>query len=190
MKQNRIILNALILFAITIIAGGLLGFVYEVTKEPIAHQLALAEFAALEEVAGDVDTFEEIEEIFEDEEGPVLIQQITQSIKDGEVIGYNFVVTTSRAYDGTMTVAVGIGIDGMTNGISIINHTETPGLGSRITDEDFKNQFKDREALEFAIDSGDNPVDSISSATVSTNAVIGAVNRAVDYYHEHLKEAQ
>ena len=58
MKKNTILKDALILTVITLIAGGLLGLVYEVTKKPIANQQEKAKQEAYKAVFEDADSFE------------------------------------------------------------------------------------------------------------------------------------
>ena len=58
--MNRILKNTLILTAITVVSGLLLGFVYELTKEPIARQEELAKTEAYAEVFPDADSFREL----------------------------------------------------------------------------------------------------------------------------------
>ena len=56
--MNKIVKDALILFAITLVAGVLLGFVYDITKDPIAAQNEKAKQEAYKEVMADADSFE------------------------------------------------------------------------------------------------------------------------------------
>ena len=58
MKKNTIIKDTLILTLITLVAGGLLGMVYEVTKEPIAQQAEKEKQEAYKAVFEDADSFE------------------------------------------------------------------------------------------------------------------------------------
>ena len=56
--KNTIIKDTIILTLITLIAGGILGLVYEITKDPIAKQQELAKQEAYKAVFEDADTFE------------------------------------------------------------------------------------------------------------------------------------
>ena len=58
---KSMIKNAFILFAITLVAGILLGLVYQVTKDPIAYQAKLAQDKANQSVFAEAATFDEIE---------------------------------------------------------------------------------------------------------------------------------
>ena len=57
-EKKSMIKDALILFVITLAAGLLLGFVYDVTKAPIAEQKAKAKAAACKEVFAEAEVFE------------------------------------------------------------------------------------------------------------------------------------
>ncbi len=57
-EKKSMIKDALILFAITLAAGLLLGFVYDVTKEPIAEQKAKAKAEACKNVFAEAESFE------------------------------------------------------------------------------------------------------------------------------------
>ena len=59
--------DAGILFAITLVAGLLLGCVYQITKEPIARQEALAQENACREVFSDAESFEAVTDFTEEE---------------------------------------------------------------------------------------------------------------------------
>ena len=61
--MNKIVKNAFILTAITVIAGLLLGVVYEVTKEPIANAKAKAKQEAFQAVLSDADSFETVDDL-------------------------------------------------------------------------------------------------------------------------------
>lgn len=58
--------DAGILFAITLVAGLLLGCVYQITKEPIARQEALAQENACREVFSDAESFEAVTDFTEE----------------------------------------------------------------------------------------------------------------------------
>ena len=95
-EKKSMIKDALILFAITLVAGLLLGFVYDVTKEPIAQQKAKAKAEACKNVFADADSFEPVM----GEDGPtayfvagldsnVDIDEVMQALdSSGQLMGY------------------------------------------------------------------------------------------------------
>ena len=84
-------------------------------------------------------------------------------------------------FDGAITMMVGIS-DGTVTGISVISHTETPGLGAvaaaqNAKGEAFRGQFVGQSG-ELAVD---NQIDAMSGATITSNAVVTGVNAATAY---------
>ena len=97
--------------------------------------------------------------------------------------GYAVKVAPS-GFGGAITMMVGVSADGQVLGISVISHAETPGLGavaSQNTDKGvaFRDQFVGLIAG-ITIGGGKNQVDSLSGATISTQAIVDGVNAALD----------
>lgn len=180
--------NTGILLAITVIAGLLLGVVYQVTKEPIAEQEAKAKQEACQEVFEDAVSFGMIGvetmavEGYEQES----IDEVMEA-KDasGELLGYVITVTTKEGYGGDIQFSVGVRMDGTVNGISILAISETAGLGMR-ADEVLKPQFAGKQVEKFAYTksgaTADDQIDAISGATITTNAVTNGVNAGLYYF--------
>ncbi len=70
--------------------------------------------------------------------------------------------------------------DGTIINITVLEHKETPGLGTKMTEPSFKDQFMDKNPVEYELkvkkDGG--PVDAITAATISSRAYCDAVQRA------------
>jgi electron transport complex protein RnfG len=106
----------------------------------------------------------------------------------GKTVGYAISVTSSEGYDGNITISVGISADGVVNGISFTELHETPGKGMLAADADFSGQFTDRMVTSFKLITGGaqataNSIDNISGATVTSKAVVNAVNAALDFFN-------
>ena len=180
--------NTGILLAITVIAGLLLGVVYQVTKEPIAEQEAKAKQEACQEVFADAASFGMIGvetmavEGYEQES----IDEVMEA-KDasGELLGYVITVTTKEGYGGDIQFSIGVRLDGTVNGMSILSISETAGLGMR-ADEVLKPQFAGKNVEKFVYTkngaASDNEIDAISGATITTNAVTNGVNAGLYYF--------
>lgn len=190
--MNKIVKNAIILTLITLVAGLGLGFVYEITKEPIAQAQDTAKKKAWQEVfpEASADDFEEIDvdEKAADEAvkalGVKAVVDEVCAVKGGEA-GYIVTTTDKEGYGGDIKITVGITSDGTVSGISILSITETAGLGMRATEPAFYNQYKGKQAEKFVVskDGGDGePIDALSGATITSRAVTGAVNAALGYY--------
>lgn len=197
--MNKILKNTAILTAITLVAGCLLGLVYEITKEPIAVAKENAKQEAYKAVLEDADTFAEYEE-FDAEEAEKVISEAgyTDDVTEvavaedasGETIGYVVSVTSHDGYGGDISLSVGILNDGTVKGIEMLSISETAGLGMKADEADFKNQFKDKQVEKFSYtksgEKGDDKIDALSGATITTNAVTNAVDSALVYFQNVL----
>lgn len=190
--------DAGILFIITLVAGLLLGLVYQITKEPIAIQKEMAKQEACMEVFADAVEFEELETTnpnaaswaeagFSKESVDEVMAALDNS---GNILGYVITVTTKEGYGGDIRFTIGIRQDGTVNGISILEIAETAGLGMR-AEEVLKPQFADKnvEMFEYTKSgaASENQVDAISGATITTNAVVNGVNAGLYYFQTQLK---
>lgn len=199
--MREMLKNAGILFAITLIAGLALGFINELTKEPIAYQQALKIQKACAAVFSEADSFEEIsgEElsytpeavVYAEEHGTELGTVYRAYSAQKEVLGYVINATTHDGYGGDIALMLGVKTDGTVNGISILEISETPGLGMQ-AESVLVPQFTGRAAESFTYTKtgavADNEIDAISGATVTTKAVINAVNTGLYYFQEVLQE--
>lgn len=198
--MNNIVKNTLILTSITVISGLLLGIVYDITKEPIAEAQENTKQEAFRSVLADASSFETVEDFDASEALSLLkengytsdeITEIAEGIDgSGETIGYVINVMSHEAYDGDLEVSVGIAADGTVTGIEMLSISETAGLGMKADEADFKDQFKDKKVEKFSYtksgESGDDKIDAISGATITTNAVTNAVDSALVYFQNEL----
>lgn len=199
--KNTIIKDAVILTLITLVAGGVLGLVYEITKEPIAKQQEMAKQEAYKSVFEDADSFEVCVEEGDGELAAYLAENgfEAQTINEvmeakdasGETLGYAINLTTSEGYGGDITFSMGVREDGTLNGISILTISETAGLGMNATKDEFKNQFQNKQAEAFEVTktgaAADNQINAISGATITSNAVTKGVNSGLCAF-EYVKE--
>lgn len=186
-EKKSMINDALILFAITLVAGLLLGFVYDVTKEPIAQQKAKAKAEACKNVFAAAETFEPMLS----EDGPtayfmagkdsnVDIDEVMQALdSSGQLMGYVITVTDHEGYGGDIQFSMGVTLDGTLNGISLLSISETAGLGMKAGDV-LVPQFANKKVESFTYtksgSTSDSEIDAISGATITTNAIVNGVN--------------
>ena len=195
---KSMIKNALILFAITLVAGVLLGLVYQITKDPIAYQDKLAQDKANQSVFATAKTFEDVEldqaaaEMVSSERGGVTIESVKKAVDEsGTAAGY-VIQVKSKGYGDFIEYTVGITNDGNINGISIISIAETPGLGMN-ADKVITPQFENKAATTFAVvkngqlSDASTQIEAISGATITSRAVTEGVNGAVSYFEKALK---
>lgn len=187
-----------ILLIITLVSGLLLALVYQITKEPIAAQKEKAKQEACKEVFADAASFEGVEFTQPDTAAWTEAGYAQESIDEimaakdgsGNVLGYVITVTTKEGYGGDIKFSIGIRQDGLVNGISILEISETAGLGMR-AEEVLKPQFADKNVEQFEYSKSgavsEDQVDAISGATITTNAVVNGVNAGLYYFQTELK---
>ena len=175
---------AIVLTAVTVIAGALLGYVNDLTKGPIADANAKALSDAIAVVVPGFDN--------QPTENPETIEvngasyTIYKATKGGEFIGAA-VRSTSNGFGGPLTILVGFDADGNIIDFSLLSHAETPGLGSK-ADIWFK---KDGKGSVIGMNPGKNPlsvskdggnIDAITASTITSRAFLAAVNNAYQAY--------
>ena len=160
------------LLLICAVVAGILAAVNSITAPIIAASKEAKTQAAIEAVlpGGGQET------TFQDDTGLVTKAYAGEN-------GYAIQVAPS-GFGGAITMMVGIDKNGEVLGISIISHAETPGLGavaSQDTDKGvaFRDQFVGMVSG-ITIGGGENQVDSLSGATISTQAIVDGVNAALD----------
>lgn len=202
MKYTKIIKDALVLFVITLIAGVALGFVYEITKEPIKNAKAAAKQEAYLAVYGDAENFEQNDKLDETvkqyeailAEGGYSNVTIGEALEardaGGNVIGMVLTVTTKEGYGGDITITLGVNKDKLIKGMEILTINETAGLGMKAKDDKFKSQYKEKTVDQFVVtktgSTADNEVDALSGATITSNAVTGAVNAGIYFANTYM----
>lgn len=108
---------------------------------------------------------------------------------DGAKIGYAF-IAVGKGYGGDIDILVGLENKTTVKGISIVSHSETPGLGSRITESYFTNQFAGLSIDEVALKRDGGEVDAITGSTISSRAVINAVRETAMEKVKQLDESE
>ncbi len=195
--MNKLVKDALTLTAITLISGLLLGLVYEITKEPIAQAEEEATQEAYAAVFADAASFTELEGFDAEEATAVVVDAgyeddeivncVVAEDASGNALGYVITVTTSAGYGGDITFSMGITNDGIMNGYSITDISETAGLGMNAKEEKFMSQFEGIavQILEVTktTKTSEAEIEAISGATVTSNAMTTAVNAGFAYYN-------
>ena len=166
-------LPIIVLVLICAIMSGLLAFTNGITAPIIAEAERRANEAARLEVLPSADSFLQVEQAGL----PDAVKEVYQAANGA---GYTFSLTT-QGYGGkgTLKMAVGIDMDGNITGTKVLSHSETVGLGSKITTDAFKDQFPGKDAS--YVSSIDN-IDTISGATRSSNFYRLALTYAFEAY--------
>jgi electron transport complex protein RnfG len=97
----------------------------------------------------------------------------------GEEIGYAF-IAEGRGYSGAIKTMVGMYPNGTISGISIISQSETPGLGTRIAESDFTNQFSSKRIGDVRLRRDGGVIDAITGATISSRAITDIVRERAE----------
>ncbi len=186
--MKNMLKDAAILFAITLISGLVLGFVHNLTKEPIAAQEELKKNEAYRNVFSDAQRFEA-----SDVTSQEATQLVTESGFDASVeemanaydsadnlLGYVITVTDHEGYGGDITFAMGVRLDGTLGGVSILSISETAGLGMRAEEVLVPQMPGKNLSQQISYTKSGNPsgseVDAISGATITTNAFVNGIN--------------
>lgn len=191
-KTSGILKDALVLFAITMVAGLLLGGVYEITKKPIEEQENQAKQKAYQTVFSDGASFLEMDLDYEAgekylaEEGYTSneIQSVIEVKNDtGNTLGKIYNIVSKEGYGGDIVVSLGIMDNGVICGMELLEINETAGLGMEAKNRNFLDQFLYEKASPFTYSTTGAThhyeIDAVSGATITTNAVVSAVNAGV-----------
>lgn len=200
-KKNTLVKDTIAIFLITLVAGVLLGLVYQITKETIADREVEATNQAYAAVYDGA-------KFTEDEDLNKKVEAFNEELSAGKVecaSGYNlsdvvlssvmvadkggYVLTASgKGYGGAVKVALGIDAKGNIVGIQITDCTnETPGLGQNSSKEEWNSQFKEATTEKLPVVNKDKEgakgeskeVSAISGATITSRAVTRAVDGAL-----------
>ena len=175
---KTILVPTLSLFLICLVVAVLLGGTNELTKEPIARIQAQKADEAKLQVCPDAVSFDG------QEETDVPVEFYRGLDADGNVVGYA-IPSSHKGYGGEIEIMVGINTQGKITGVSILSINETPGLGMNATKEDFRNQFL-TDVPDNGFTAKDDPskekIDALTGATITSEAVSQAVNKAVNVY--------
>ena len=201
---SRIPRPVIVLTAITIIAGLALSGVYSMTRDTIEAAHALANAASFKAVVPEAENFEASDALAETvanlngvvygtDYGRAYINEAYTALDaDGNVVGYVVRATSSDGFDGDVSMAVGINAEGAVNGIAFTELNETPGMGMRVDEPEFKGQFEGKTVSRFTLNkaggsTADDQIDTVSGASTTSGAVVNAVNAALDFYANNMK---
>ena len=177
-KKESTLKNMLIaLMVITIVSGGVLGYVYGLTKPTIDKVEANKNLKAINEV------LKSNVEIVKTETKD--IDDLTYNLAydaEGNFIGAAIKTYSKNGFGGKIELMVGMLANGIINKVSVLSQAETPGLGANMVNDKFKGQFDGKDPKNFKLmvkkDGGD--VDAITAATISSRAVSEAIKKAAD----------
>jgi len=175
---------AMALFVITAVAGLVLAVVYSVTKEPILASQKAKINNAIKMVIPEFESIKDTTVLPETGKDSIRIHSL---LKGEESTGYAIETYTDNGFSGRFTLMVGFTPDGSISNIEVLEHKETPGLGTKMALPAFKDQFKglklaDLPGEQLKVKKDGGTVDAITAATISSRGFCDAVNRAHSTY--------
>ena len=189
MRSKEILRLGGILCLITFAVALVLALGNMATAERIELLNIEAQNKAREAVMPNAAYFEEIALSEQEKNQYRTLSEIYVAMQGEDIVGYAIGVSPG-GFNGPIEMVVGIDMLGMVTGINIVRHQETPGLGSKILEENFKNQYRQKTNAPLRmIKSGEPKADeiaAISGATISSEAVNDGVNLAVEVFNKWL----
>ncbi|MBN2595799.1 RnfABCDGE type electron transport complex subunit G [Labilibaculum sp.] len=195
-KESTFTNMVLVLFIITLVASAALGGLYELTKEPIAAAKLAKKLKAIKQVVPDFDNnpSDEVYKIGMNEKDTL---EFYPAKKDGILVGTAVKTFTTNGFSGYVWIMVGLKPDGSIHNYSVLEHKETPGLGTKMADW-FKQNDPAKEkasiinknpgSINFTVSKDGGDIDAITAATISSRAFLDAVQKAYNEYAKNPKE--
>ena len=165
-----------VLTVIAMLSGLVLAFTFNMTNDKILHNAELKKQRAIKEVLPGLETYEM------KQKGELEYYQGYNA--QGNPVGIA-VEAVGGGFSGDINLMIGIiPSEERITGIKVLKHLETPGLGARITENDFKSNFEDKEFGDYEVVKhpvrDEMQVQAITGATISSNAVTEIVQKTVD----------
>ena len=179
-KESTLINMVITLLVVTAISSASLGFMYQLTKEPKAAAEKAKQNFAIKAVLPEYDNDPSVEAYeIESHDGG---EQLTcyPASKNGELTGIAVKSWTMKGFSGLIRLMVGFDKTGNIINISVLEQKETPGLGTKMADVEFKDQYNGKHpgVIKLAVKKDGGTIDAITAATISSRAFSDAVDRA------------
>lgn len=182
-SQVAVILKAML--AVAFLAAACVGIIYHVTKKPIQDaQNKLIADSIKEVIPSEFDnnpfaekiTFKQGKERF----------TLYPARLDGYVTAITMKSFSNKGYGGRLDVLVSFLLDGTIGNYKVIKHQETPGLGSKVNDDGFKKGVigKSPASENFKVKQDGGEIDAITGATITSRALIDAIQKAYRGYQK------
>lgn len=176
--KSTLLNMVMVLTLVTFVASTAVGYVYQLTKDPIAAAISAKTTSAIANVLPSFDTLDEPRTVEVDGSNV----KIYEAKSSGQIVGYAVETFTKSGFGGEIKLMVGFDAAKKINNIAVISHNETPGLGDKIlpAKSNFGVQFQGEDPASFKLsvtkDGGD--VDAITASTITSRAYCDAVQRA------------
>ncbi len=182
--MGEIVRMIVVLSLICGLSGFTLASVREATKVRIEEQvLTFVQGPALEQVfpAHDNSPVKDRKKFAVPGQDAEII--VFPAMNGGKLSGVAFEVF-AKGFGGDIGVMVGFSMEDETlSGIGITTMKETPGIGSRVAEQDYTSQFKGHPTDKVGLRSGGGNIDAVSGATVSSTGTVTAIQKALDIFN-------
>lgn len=186
--ESTITNMVLVLVGVALITGGILAYVNNVTEEPIRLQSEKTLSDGIKSVMGGVElSVAKDDTVKQTISGKDLIFVIHETVgTDKQPLGAA-VESTTGGFGGDLKILVGFDTEGKILGYTILQHSETPGLGAK-ADKWFQNDGKgciigkNPETDNLTVTKDGGTVDAITASTITSRAFLLAVNQAYQAY--------
>ncbi len=211
-KESSFKNMVLTLFVVTLVAAGTLGAVYELTKAPIDTANLNKKLNAIKEVVPPFTNNPDAEKYKVATELGDSVTIYPAKNDEGKIVGVAVETFTKNGFSGLIKIMVGFEPDGKIYNYQVLDHKETPGLGSKMgtwfkpseqaDGEQSRNKFfdwlfgiksesggkanvvigKNPGEMKFTVSKDGGDVDAITAATITSRAFCDAIQRGYNAY--------
>ena len=190
-KESTFVNMVVTLLLVTGIAATALGFVYDLTKDAIEAAKIKAQNEAIALVLPQYDKLGKTLKVAAEDGTDSL--EFFPAYKGDEMVGVAVKTFSKKGFGGLISIMVGIDKNGNFSGYQVLEHSETPGLGSRMGAW-FNNPEKPKQDVigknpkttKFLVTKDGGDIDAITASTITSRAFLDALNRAYKSYEQNL----
>ena len=194
-KESTFLNMVITLTLVALIAATVLGFVHDLTKADIQLAKEKAQKKAIESVLPPFDNLGEPWKSLPPD-GADSLEFFPAYDANKQLVGVAVKTYTKNGFSGLISIMAGIAADGSISGYEVLEHKETPGLGSKM-DVWFKDETKPSQNIlgknpmtsKFEVRKDGGEVDAITASTITSRGFLEAVKRAVNTYKETANSA-
>ncbi len=193
MKKNTPFNMILVLTLTAVFVGGMLAGFFKFVEPKIEENRLREERQAVFSVLPNVADYRVIEKRIDKKDVVKIFRGVD---KDGKLVGYAF-LASGPGFQGIITMMVGLNVDMKhLTGLKVLEQVETPGLGDKIREKWFEDQFKELsiepkiEYIKNRKPEKPNQIQSITGATITTKAVTNIINKRVRIVIDIIKETE
>lgn len=178
-KESTLKNMVLSLVMVTLLSSSALGVVYTITQSAIEEAEQTKRTLAIQKVIASEFDNNPLAESFEVD---VYNDKITvyPAKNEDKWVGLAVESFTTKGYSGFISIMVGFQPDGTIYNTRVLKHNETPGLGDKMLNDAFSQQFNNKhpEEISIAVKADGGDIDGITAATISSRAYCDAIEKA------------